>query len=116
MVRSQPSGVLRRNEMRDNCCFSSGLWQPAHAFTTVASVTGMPTSALAGVAGAPGVATGACAAGVAVSASAINHEPESATTRRRAVFAMIFKKRPHGVRAKQHCTSEAEPLLDARRS
>ena len=35
MVRSQPSGVVRRNEMRDSCCLSSGRWQPPHAFTTV---------------------------------------------------------------------------------
>ena len=59
MVRSQPSGVLRRNEMRDSCCFSSGLWQPEHAFTTVASVTGMPTSGLAVAGGAAAGVAGA---------------------------------------------------------
>ena len=87
MVRSQPSGVLRRNEMRESCCFSSGLWQPEQAFTTTASVTGMPASALG--AAAAGWAGGVCAAGVAASTSAITQDPDRATTEIRAIFAMI---------------------------
>ena len=87
IVRSHPSGVLRRNEMRESCCLSSGRWQPAHAFTTVWSVTGIPASAF-GAAAAAG-AGGVCAPTVAAQASANSHEHDSVTTEMRAVFAMI---------------------------
>ncbi len=47
MVFCQPSGVLRWNEMRDIWLLSSGRWHEPQAFSTVASVIGMPSSGLA---------------------------------------------------------------------
>src|SRR6185436_4148634 len=48
--------VLRWNEMRDICPLSSGRWHEPHAFCTVASVIGMPSSGLA-----VGAEVGCCA-------------------------------------------------------
>src|SRR6185436_11448623 len=47
MIVCHPSGVLRWNEMRDICPLSSGRWHEPHAFCTVASEMGMPSSGLA---------------------------------------------------------------------
>jgi hypothetical protein len=47
MVFCQPSGVLRWNEMRDIWLLSSGRWHEPHAFNTVWSVIGMPSSGFA---------------------------------------------------------------------
>ena len=51
MASSQPSGVVRSQEMRERLPLSSLAWQVPHLEMTSASVTGMPSSA--GTAGAP---------------------------------------------------------------
>ena len=44
MVCSQPSGVVRRQEMRDRRSLSSAVWQGAQDLRTSSLVIGMPDS------------------------------------------------------------------------
>ena len=78
MVNSQPSGVVRRQEIRVIRPFSSDLWHPPQALWTASLVMGIPesSSSFSFSVGSLGAGVGVCPGRHVSSASAIAH-PDS---------------------------------------